>query len=244
MAPSRFTNTFSHLKRVAAFVGIVWAVAASFVAFELASLFGFDLLLATGMGRTLALPSAVRDSTACRVNASEHKGSRAERPGDNVDAAAWLLGVKVGMHAHAAVRQNTIEIAREIEQLAAFLQAPRPGPFGGATRADANTAFMLSVEADPDGTARSIAASHAETSCHFYKMGAYWGYAMMVRMALAGERSVFDLEIDYHARKTRLPAEIWEPLIERTRSNATREELVAETMQLTDAVTNHLRSAK
>ena len=210
MVPGPFTNVLSRLKRVAAFVGIVWAVAASFIAFELASLAGFNLLLATGAGRALALPNAVRASTACTVSPSEHSGSLAQRPGDNVGAAAWLLGVKVGMHA----------------QMSQWLvdQSPRTGvpaaqwaTVCGRTHSRPNTRFSSSRHfcrcrnrhrssrrtartRTPPSSSRSkrIPMNRSPHCDHLRRAavsliqgGGILGYAMMVRMALPGEGSVF-----------------------------------------------------
>jgi hypothetical protein len=109
---------------------------------------------------------------------------------------------------------------------------------------DPNSAFMMAVEADPDRTARGIALNRAEHACHLYKLGAYWGYAMMIRIALPGERSAFAVEIDHHATRAGLPRELWQRAIDRTASDAHAEDLVAETIQITDAITTHLRGGK
>jgi hypothetical protein len=103
-------------------------------------------------------------------------------------------------------------------------------------QANANTGFMKSIEADAARAAGSVAAAHGEDACYLYKLGAYWGYAMMVRMALPGELSVFAVEINYYTRKADLPAHLWQPVLDRTPSRATRDALVADTATLTDAI--------
>jgi hypothetical protein len=253
MATHHQTTAFTRVKRAAAFVAIVWAVAASFIAFELVALFGLDLALANpGSMGTLMLPQAIQQSTSCSVVPEADSGASAS---DQARTAAWLLGLKVGNRAQISqwltsnsAQQDGLDrwvgrIDAETEQLATSLMVPRPGAFVPRNRADANTEFMTSVEADLNRTAQTIAAVHAPDACYLYKLGAYWGYAMMVRMALPGERSINSLQIEYYARKAGLPEELWQPAIDRTASDATSEELQADTTQRTEAVTAHLRRA-
>ena len=256
MVPPLHANAANRLARAAAFVAIVWAVAASFIALELASIAGFDRLLGNAPMRAIALPNAVRDSTACNVPQSDGHPPRGDATRD-ADAAAWLLGVKAGMHqqmsqslaasspqANPGLQQTLSQTGQEIDRLASFLNVPRPVSYTPRNNLDANTEFMTAVEADPDGTARAIAVTHAEDACHVYKLGAYWGYAMMIRIALPGERSAFAIEIEHHASKAGLPHALWRPVVDRTASNATAEELLAESIQITDAITAHLRTGE
>jgi hypothetical protein len=256
-------NLSTRIKQVLAFIAIVWAVAASFVAFELAALTGFGLLLETRWGRALALSETVRTSTTCLATSS---ATTPRDPSELREAAvnAWTLGVIAGMHAmisrwdgdssgpvdaqparwRVLARERSARAARSIEQLAGEMQVPKPGRFTAQQRADANTAYMNAVEADADGTARAIAGKYSETACHLYKLGAYWGYASEVRVALPGERSVFGVEIEHHARRAGLPSELWVPAITATASNATTQELAAETQQLTLAINKYLMNAR
>src|ERR1700682_5350500 len=58
----------TRLRQLGAFVAIVWAVAGSFIAFELVSLRGMDLALAhPAMFRNLLLSRATQASKACEV---------------------------------------------------------------------------------------------------------------------------------------------------------------------------------
>jgi hypothetical protein len=250
-------TAFIRLKRVAAFVAIVWALAASFVAFDLAALAGFDLALGTGAGRALGLSADVRNSTACTVPAGAHPDPARV---NGAAATAWVLGLMSGTHAFVSrwdddgngggepstpqwrsiARERSAQAARNVEQLAAELQVTKPGPFEARNRVDANIAYVTAVEKNDNETARTIAAQYGESICHAYKLGAYWGYAAELRVALPGQRSVFAIEIEYHARKAGVPEPLWTPVLVATPSNATTEQLVKETGELGVAITNYL----
>jgi hypothetical protein len=258
--PLRFASLSSRIKRVAVFVALVWTVAASFIAFDRGALAGFGMLLNTSGGRALALSSTVRNSKTC----TPEEGA----PGDgtsqisDVAATAWVLGLMVGTHAftsrwesstasseaqqhwRALANERSARTARNIEKLAAQLQVPQPRRFTGQELADANTAFMSAVEADADRTARRIARRYSEMACHLYKLGAYWGYASEVSNALPSERSAFGPEIEYHARKAGVPDDLWEPALAPRHASASSEELAAETLQLTQAITSHLMKVR
>jgi hypothetical protein len=242
--------------RAATFVAIVWAIAASFVVFDLVALGGFGLLLDTSAGRELALSDTVRNSRSCLP-----LGPPTAPAVSNADASAWVLGLMAGTHAltsrwvpdvssgtpgaqrpqwQVLAEQRATQAAANVEKLAADLKVPKPAAFHGGKRGNANTAYMIMVEEDPTETARRIAENYGEANCHLYKLGAYWGYAAEVRIALPGERSIFGLEIEYHARKARLPEELWAPALRATASDATTDELVRETGAMTLAVTQHL----
>jgi hypothetical protein len=247
----------ARIARVAIFVGIVWAVASSFVAFDLAALAGFGLLLNTGSGRALALSATVRDSTTCV--ASTPAGQPVPQARD-ADATAWVLGVMAGIQSLTArwetdgaaagdvqpsqwrllARDRSARAGRNVEELAAELQVPPPRRFTGGLRADANSAYVTAVESDAAGTARAIATRYSASACHFYKMGAYWGYASEVRIMLPGERSIFAPEIAHHARQAGLPESLWAPAIAASPGNATTAELAAQGQQITQAITGYL----
>jgi hypothetical protein len=254
-----FGSLSPRIQRVAAFVAIVWGLAASFIAFEVLALAGFDLLLGTSQGRAFALSDTVRNAQTCTAPPG---AASAPRPAGvtNAEATAWVLGLMSGTHAmvsrwvgvdgsgpddgspqwRAFARERATTAGRTAEQLAGELQVPVPATFTGQERGDANTRYMEFVEADTAGTGRAIAAQYSPTACHLYKLGAYWGYAAEVRVALPGERSIFALEIEHHAREAGLPEALWAPVLPATPSNATTAELAAETQRLGVAVTQHL----
>ena len=257
-----FGSLSPRIQRVAAFVAIVWGLAASFIAFEVLALAGFDLLLGTTRGRALALSDTVRDSQTCTVPPGT---ASAPRPAElNAEATAWVLGLMSGTHAmvsrwvsvdgsgpddgtpqwRAIAKERATRAGRTAEQLAGELQVPVPAAFTGQERGDANTRYMEFVEADTAGTGRAIAARYSPTACHLYKLGAYWGYAAEVRVALPGERSIFALEIEHHARAAGLPEALWAPVLPATPSDATTEQLAAEAQRLGVAVTQHLLGAQ
>ncbi len=90
----------ARIKRVAVFVGIVWAVALSFVALELVALAGFGLVLQTDAGRRRAVPQAVSESQTCTPNSPA--GQSALANSDDGKAVSWVLGVTAGIRAQNA----------------------------------------------------------------------------------------------------------------------------------------------
>ena len=85
----------TRLKHAALFVAIVWAVAASFVAFDLLALSATDAMLAypEALG-DLALPQAIQQSTACTVGPGEAAGQAGPLAAPDARADAWMLGVQ------------------------------------------------------------------------------------------------------------------------------------------------------
>lgn len=251
------TSSFTRLKRVAVFVAIVWALAASFVAFDLAALASFDLVLGTSAGRTLGMSADVRDSTSCTVPADAHPDPARV---DDAAATAWVLGLMAGTRAFVSrwdddrtvgadgqpprwltiAHDRSAQAARNVTQLAADLRVPPSAPFEASGRVDANTAYVTAVERNDDETARSIAALYGESVCHLYKLGEYWGFASELRVAIPGQRSAYSIEIEHHARKADVPDRLWTPVLAATPSNATTEALAADTNALSMAITEHL----
>lgn len=215
------------LKRAAAFVAIVWGVAASFVAFEVAALRAMDVVLAYPdvFGRLL-LPRAVSESTSCLAGPVER-----ERPGAR--AGSFALGVAVGREAvfrqWATSNPAAIDpLTAQVQQAAGALAVPSPGSFVPQQLAYANTEFVGWIEADGDGTARQLAARYSPQACHAYKLGAVWGYSEVVRMVLPAERAVFAVEMGHYARQIPVPEELLHPMLRPAASPAGSAELEAE----------------
>jgi hypothetical protein len=251
----------SRLTRALAFVAIVWALAGSFVAFELAALGLFGLVLDTAPGRGLAISSTVRDATTC-LPPPAASGAAASRAGAG-GAQAWTLGVTSGTYAmtsrweagaqpsaepvpewQAIARRRAAEAARVVREVAAELDVPVPPRFTAQDRADAFPAYTAFVEEDAAGTARRLAAAYSETTCHLFKLGAYWGYALEVRAMLPGERAAFAIEMEFHGRRAGVPDALWTPMIEGSGADTTVAERVAEIEAITGAVTGYLTAAR
>lgn len=249
----------ARIKRVAVFVGIVWAVALSFVALELVALAGFGLVLQTDAGRRRAVPQAVRESQTCTPNSPA--GPSASDRADDGKAVSWVLGVTAGIRAQNArwgtygtgapaeapppwlliARDRLAQAEAAVGELAAQLQLPPPPAFTEGERADAHHAYMILVESDAAGTARAIATRYSAAACHLFKMGAYWGFASEVRMLLPGQTAPFAPEIEHHAREANLPAGLWAPAIVPPPAGATTAEIAAEIQRVTQGVTEHLK---
>ena len=233
----------ARVKRAAAFVAIVWGVAATFVVFEVAALRGTDLAIAyQELFGSLLLSSAVSDSTTC---VSDGDGAAGAAEARTARAQVWGFGLLVGHDAifrqfQAIDPQALAELAAQIDRSAAALGVPAPERFTPRQLANANTEFVAFIEADNRATARGLARRYSPQVCHLYKLGAVWGYSEVVRRALPGERAAFAVEIRHYARLANLPEEMWRPMLAPTPAAATRAELDADTAALTDAITRHL----
>ena len=220
----------TRLKRAAAFVAIVWGVALSFVAFEVAILRGMDLALTypDAFGNLL-LPRAVSESTSCQAEPAD--GGAREQPG--VRAGAFALGVAAGREAvfRQWARSNPAAIdplTAHVQQAAESLGVSPPASFVPQRLANANSEFVVWIEADPRGTARQLAARHSPQACHAYKLGAVWGYSEVVRMALPAEPAVFRVEIRHYAQRIPVPPELWRPMLRPAAAPVGSAELEAE----------------
>ena len=183
----------TRLKQGAAFVAIVWGVAASFVAFDVLALKGMDLAVAyQDLFGNLLLTAATTESRTCVVQPEERAGGTLSiQETRGAQAGAWLLGLGVGRD--AVVRQFSAadsgaltQLAATVEQLADSLGVPAPGVFEPEQIANANREFVAFVEADSRGTAHQLAVGHTGLACQVYKLGAMWGYSGVVGTGSSG----------------------------------------------------------
>lgn len=252
MNPAHSKNSVAgRLKRLAAFVAIVWALAGSFAAFEVAMLSGTDLLLAFPQWfGSFLLPSATRSSKSCEAQPGASADRRATGLTESdARVASWVLGIGVGQDAR--VRQSTqVDLAAlaasmaRVRELANLLGAPAPAMFQPEQKLLANIEFGSFLERDAQGTAHQVALAYSPRSCQAYKLGALWGYSMVGRAALPGERPTFSVEILHYARLVGLPEELSRPMIARTPRNATFDELNAQNLTITENVTKFLSAPR
>jgi hypothetical protein len=235
------------IRRAATFIAIVWGVAATFIAFEVISLRAMDVMLShPGLFGRVLLSRATQESTACLVGP-------AERPArESADAAsgqgrfgAWLIGLSLGRE--AAARQFAASdgralasIAAQRDQFAQMLGVPPPPVFVPRNPANALAEFLEFVEHDEGKTAHRLAVQYAPEACHLYKLGALWGYSMLMRPLLRGGRTAFAVEIHHYSRQIALPPSLWQPMIERTDPAASQAQIQSETAALTSGLTAHL----
>jgi hypothetical protein len=245
-ARSWFRST--RLGRAAAFAGIVWAVAGSFVALEIAARRGLDVLLARpDLAPSFALSRVTRESRTCAVQAGERQAVPVRAPSPAaVQFNTWLMGLKVGRDAlarqHGSVDRGVLaEARREIRSIALSLGVPPPGVFTPHRGAQATTEFVAFVEDDASGTARQLATGHSPRTCHLFKLGALWGYAALVRPSVPGERAIFGAEIRHHALEAGLPPPLWTPMVERAPRGAPASQIAEASMALTQRVTDALQ---
>jgi hypothetical protein len=251
----------TRLRGVLAFLAIVWGVAASFVAVDVLFVSGASRLAQSGALGTLALSPAVQRSQVCAVPPGD-SAAAGPRASPDVLAAAWDLGVRMGLHARVAqmiadgnkaagdaqppewfaARRRIVEgSAAVLARMSAALKVPTPAPFTPAREATVNIEFVPFVEGETNQTGRALAAMYGATACELYQTGAYWGHSVMVRTALPGEPSIYSREIEYHARRAGLRESLWAPLIAPTAANADGSSLAAEADAATVRIANELR---
>lgn len=226
-------------------VGLTLTVASTYVVIELVAVGSMTWMLGRPdvMG-TLLLSEATRTSTTCDA---PPVGNTPPAAGPPLAArqASWQLGLRLGMD--AVGRQYTdpasdalLEGVRGMRDIATLLAVPAPEVFVPQQLANANTEFVAFVEADASRTGRQVAALHGTEACRLYKLGAFWGYASLVRPALAGNRAIFAAELQHYASRTGLPASLWTPMLAASSADASQEaiarETVAITMQVNDAL--------
>jgi hypothetical protein len=238
---------FTKVKRAAAFVAIVWSLAASFVAFEVASVESVDLARSyPGLVGDLMVSGAVMRSTNCTVASGEAPPAGATGISERqARGGAWSLGLRVGWEAQArqsaTVQPATLaELRGGIETFAMLLGIPAPRPFEPVNVAMSNTEFVAAVERDPEGTAHALALRYSPDTCRHYKLGALWGATAIARAYVAGEIPAHAADIAYYARQIGLPDSLWRPMTGRTAAAASSPALSQESQALTDAMTQYL----
>ena len=230
--------------RVLLFIVIVWSVAGSFVAIEIATLGGMGWLMSRPeLAGNLVLSNAARDSKTCAVEGGASDAG-SHTPAE-VRVTAWLMGLNIGRDGiarqSASVDRNTLaEVMKDVETLASTLGVPAPQPFVPRQLADANTEFIKFVESDSNKTAQALAHRHSPEACHLLKLGAFWGYANLVRPFVPGERAIFAAELRYHAVRAKLDSSLWQSMTEGTQTSASREEIFRADAAVTEKLTKYL----
>jgi hypothetical protein len=253
----------NRLKSLAAFVAIVWGVAGSFVVLDVLFLAGASRLSEPGGPlESLSLPAALQRSQVCRAVSRNPNGVSGLATAD-VRALAWLLGVRMGHHARSALivgtsagagderaresftaQQRMVDnAAAERDRLASVLKVPPPAPFTPANQATVNIEFVPFVENDDNRTARALTTDYGSEACELYKMGAYWGFSLLVRAALPGEPNIYAREIAYYARRLEVPQSLWQPMVSRTPADAAGEALATDADAATRRVAAYLQSS-
>jgi hypothetical protein len=237
----------SRLKGAAAFVAIVWLVAASFIVFEVVALHGVDVFSAypDTLGRYL-LSDSTQASTACAVEPGERvEGTDPDIGPELARAAAWTLGLRVGEEVVVRQTPEAPEDMREraaaaVQRLADSLSVPRPTPFTRRQAAMAYAEFVDYVEVDLSSTAHQVAVRYSPDACRLYKLGSFWGYSGLVRPAIPGSRSVHAAVIHHYARQLGLPDALWQPMVNRSPADGTVDSISGETRKLTEGMTKFL----
>lgn len=237
----------TRLKNAVLFVAIVWALAASFVAFELLSLSFTDAIVANPeRAGDLALSRATQQSTACKVGPDEATGQAGPLAATEAKADAWMLGVHFGSDTQSGKPsgdRTASQFVSEVERLAEKLAVPAPGRFTARQIANAHDEFVSYVEADAGGTAHRLAVRYSPEACQIYKLGAFWGYTMWIRVGLPGTASAMAIPINYYGRQVGLPEPLRTAMITPAPADGSRSDRAAEAIALTDAVMKHLAGA-
>ena len=246
MERPRPRSVVARLKNAALFVAIVWALAASFVAFELLSLSIADTVASNPESSDLMLSQATQQSTACRVGTDEATGQGGPLAAPEAKADAWMLGVYFGSDTQSgkpSTDRTAPQPVSEVERLAERLAVPTPRRFAVRQIANEHQEFVSHIEADAGGTAHRLAVRYSPEACQLYKLGAFWGYAMWVRVSLPGTRSVMEAPINYYGRQVGVPEQLTRAMVAPASTDGSRADRAAEAIALTDAVMKHLAGA-
>ena len=245
MEASRPRSVSSRLKHAAIFVVTVWALAASFVAFELLGLAFTSVMVANPeQAGDLLVSAATLQSSACEVGANEASGQAGALGQREAKADAWMLGVHFGSDTQSAAQRapgGNLQADGEVERLASELAVPPPRAFLARQIANAHDEFVSHVEADNGGSAHRLAVSYSPEACRLFKLGAFWGYTMWIRVALPGESTPMSIPINYYARQVGLPEPLTRAMITPTAAGGSRADRAAEAIAITEAVTRHLK---
>ena len=244
MERPRPRSLVTRLKRAALFVAIVWALAASFVAFEQLPL---SLVVANPeqLG-DLALSQATQQSTACTVEPGEAAGQAGPLTAPEARADAWMLGVYFGSDTQSgkpSMDRSTAQSVSEVERLAEKLSVPTPGPFSVRKFANTHDEFVSHVEADAAGTAHRIAVKYSPEACQTFKLGAFWGYTMWIRVGVPGTHTAMAIPINYYGRRVGLPETLTTAMITPASADGSRADRAAQAIALTEAVMRYLAGA-
>lgn len=244
--PGRAGLLLTRAKRALAFVAIVWAVAGSYVAFEVASYGGMDLMRShpEPFG-DLLLSRATTQSTTCVVAPGESaRGAEGGVSASEARAASWLLGISLGSdavvrHLRTADPQVLEPMVAHMSRVSEALGVPVPVVFVPRQVANAHREFAQFVEGDGRQTAHQLAVRYSPQACELYKLGAFWAYSAAVRVVLGDRQATYDAEIRHYARKAALPEPLWQPLLEPPRA-ADGAERAANNEAVTAGVTKYL----
>jgi hypothetical protein len=121
---------------------------------------------------------------------------------------------------------------------------PVPGAFSPRQIANANTEFVTHVEADASGTAHRLAVRYSPEACQLYKLGAFWGYTMWIRVSVPGKRTAMAIPINYYGRQAGVPEPLTRAMVTPASADTSRADRAAEAIALTEAVTKHLAGAQ
>ena len=122
-------------------------------------------------------------------------------------------------------------------------RCPRRAPSPPGRSRTPTDEFVSHVEADAGGTAHRLAVRYSPEACQLYKLGAFWGYTMWIRVALPGARTAMVIPINYYARQASLPEPLTKAMITPAAADGSRADRAAEAIALTEAVSKHLVGA-
>jgi hypothetical protein len=242
------SSVTTRLKRAAAFVAIVWGVAATFVGADVISMFAMDAVFRNPDRLGRFATANLTASRSCLVE-PDLVPRDLTQPAMSGRDGAFTLGVIVGRQAvfrqYAASKPGALApLGAAVEQSASELRVAAPTPFTPRRLANANTEFGAWLERDDNRTARQIAARYSPQACHAYKLGAVWGYREVVHMAVPSDTAAFAVEIRYYARQIPLPEELWRRMLQPSSAPAAAAELESESNAVTAAILTFLREQR
>jgi hypothetical protein len=201
-------------------VAIVWSIAGAFVALEigLPELFGRAVAAGAVSDRMVMSGGLNADSSTHCGPSSAPENPPAPNALRDARYFAWRLGHEIGWSAGLAnAGQSDEASARSLAQWQAMAgNVGIPAPLVPRVRhaAKAMGEFELHIESDPQCTAARLSQIYGKRHGSTFKLGAYVGYAALLRMAVPDAPAVFVPYIRHYGEAAGVPQELLQPLLQ------------------------------
>lgn len=204
------------------------------------------------------VPSEVSRSASCQAKSDVISARTPVAAVKTV--AAWIMGVRLGEHAgwtqqmrngdafldQSEMRQwlessqrNATRTRAAVARMASTLEVSHPVLFDPVATLMAVGAFRSYIERDDHAAAVALASAYSPATCEIYKLGAYWGFSILYRVAQPTSRNVYAPEITFYAKRVTLPAELLEAMLAAVPDNKTQSEVIEASEALSRAIAEY-----
>jgi len=196
--------------RVLVFVSTVWAIAACFLGLAYGVPLAIDGALTGGWISPSLVLSAARNDCSSVVGVAAVDSAQAR-------IGAFSLGVSVGVSAaqqNAGLGSPAPEARIERASLASALGVPTPEVPGFESYATALSDFIDAVQFDPQCTAAALEKAYSSRHAALYRFGAIAAHSASYRSVNPALGPVFASGVRVYGEESRLPFELWSPLVD------------------------------